>query len=271
MTRLFKKLIDVRALEPRIADFSDDGQAIYAVMLTGRTIARIPLAINAIRSFLRQSYENRILLIINDGDFEFEFSGLSENRIVQVRVPTPSVVGALRNYALSLLPHSAVWVQWDDDDWHHEKLIEEQYKLLENNAWDACTLASQIKYALHDNAAWEHRLPAGCFGFAGTPMARCSLKVRYPAIQRSEDSALWAETIQKYRVGVAHLSAHYYIRFIHGSNSSLHLASLKNSPDSWNIPSDADSYMTDILPLYDISKNVIHRRILHHDGPVINL
>ncbi len=87
---------------------------VSCVMPTGN---RHNFALQAIRYFQRQTYPNRELVIIDDGDRSLDPSIPADPRIRCFRVPPGLSIGAKRNLACE---HSrgTILVQWDDDDWY---------------------------------------------------------------------------------------------------------------------------------------------------------
>ena len=65
---------------------------VTAVMITGKHVSRTDLARAAIRSFDKQIYKNKDLLIINDGD-EPLFSNTMPLNVREVQVPKGSLGG----------------------------------------------------------------------------------------------------------------------------------------------------------------------------------
>jgi glycosyltransferase involved in cell wall biosynthesis len=230
--------------------FDSAGNPVYAMMVTGKDAYHRPFATNAIISFLAQTYGNRHLVIVNDGDYEFEVAGIAADRILQIQVDRKLRLGALRNLALDRIPPQAVWVQWDDDDWHHPALIAEQHDVLTSRGVDACFLRRQIKYAFARNAAWSDMYPGG---FAGTLMTRNFPEVRYPDVARSEDSAYGFAIQQRYRHCDWDNPAEYYIRFIHGHNTwpDSHFALASRQPNEWRMSLESADYLRSTLPLYE--------------------
>ena len=53
-------------------------------------------------------------------------------------------LGELRNRGLAAVPPGAVWVQWDDDDWRHEQLLEQQMACLRDHTHPIAFLRSQV-------------------------------------------------------------------------------------------------------------------------------
>jgi glycosyltransferase involved in cell wall biosynthesis len=224
-------------------------EPIYAVMITGKSFDRVPMAKLSIQSFFEQTYTNRHLLIVNDGGFEFDIS--SGDMITQISVPKKLTLGELRNVALDHLPTGTVWVQWDDDDWHHPSVMSEQYRVLSNADVPCCFMKTQVRYSFNKNCAWIFGRTSNPTyrGICGTGMFRNS-DIRYPALRKTEDSVfskryegndiLWDNP------------SHYYLRFIHGNNTwdDNHFLSSRMKQDTWNIDDVSKTYLKEIIEKY---------------------
>jgi hypothetical protein len=243
--------IDPReALPASDVRFNSDGEPVFALMVTGKDRFHAWLARNAIVSFLAQTYGNRFLVIVNDGDFTFECVDVPRDRITQVQLAERQVLGALRNRSLDCVPAGALWVQWDDDDWHHPELIAKQYEVLAAHQAEACLLRHQVKYAFSAHAGWSDFFPGG---FAGTLMARNRPDLRYPNVPRSEDSAFCHALKQTCHWIAWDNPAHYYLRFIHGHNTwpDSHFQLSARSPGQWTMSAESAAYLRAVLPWYE--------------------
>ena len=127
-------------------------EKIYGVMITGKHVHREKLARLSVKSFVEQTYSNKKLLIINDG--EYSLSDLNCDEVEEIRVDNSDgklKLGGLRNVAFDHMQEGDVWVQWDDDDWRHPSLLEIQYKYLSDNDVGACFLNEQVMYFFEIN------------------------------------------------------------------------------------------------------------------------
>jgi glycosyltransferase involved in cell wall biosynthesis len=197
------------------APFSDEGEPVTALMVTGKDPDHAGLARNSVLSFLAQTHPNRRLVIVNDGAYRFDVAGVPEGRVVQLNLAERRTLGELRNLSLEEVPPDGVWVQWDDD-WHHPNLLADQYARLVESDAEACFLEYQVKYAFSRNAGWLD----GCdWGFAGSIMARRKEGVLYEFLKLGEDSGFQDIYRGRYRCVVWDNPPHYYLRFIHGYNA----------------------------------------------------
>lgn len=104
-----------------------DGPFVSCVMPT--TAKRLWCLERSIRCWLRQTWGNRDLLIVSDGDGVdeirkaiFAVAG-GDKRIAHVHVDSPATLGAKYNLSIGLAkgPYIALWA---DDDWHHPARLE---------------------------------------------------------------------------------------------------------------------------------------------------
>lgn len=230
--------------------FDSAGDPIYAMMVTGKDEYHRVFATNAIISFLAQTYGNRHLVIVNDGDYTFEVAGVAADRILQIQVDRGLRLGALRNLALDRIPPRAVWVVWDDDDWHHPACMAGHHDVLTSRGADACFLRWEIKYAFDRNAAWADVWSGG---FSGTVMTRNFPEIRYPDVARAEDSAYGLAIQQRYPTCVWDNPVEYFIRFIHGHNTwpDSHFALASRRPNEWQMSIEAADYLRETLTLFE--------------------
>ncbi len=219
-------------------------EKIIAIMVTGKCPERRALAELAARSFLEQTYPNKELLIINDG--QESWGKIVSPEIREVRVAEKCTLGRLRNIGLECLEEDAVWVQWDDDDFHHPLAMQEQYRILAETRASACCMRSQIQYALKKNAAWEmHGL------IPGTIMCRKKKEILYPEIARDEDMEFLKQYL-RYGVIPWNNPAHYYIRLIHEYNTweEDHFRLEERKCGEWELQSEEKKYLESLLPHY---------------------
>ena len=109
---------------------------VCCVMLTRD---RPRLAARAVRCFVEQTYENKILMVWDSSaDFEpwFEFvsnGGARLPRMVHIPAEPLPTVGRLRNEANAFWTEPPILIHWDDDDWSHPNRIAEQVALLQSS------------------------------------------------------------------------------------------------------------------------------------------
>lgn len=236
------------AVEPE--PFSNEGERVFAVMITGASAARAGLARASLDSFLLQQYPNRALVVVNDGPFEVDVSAMPRDRVVVVRPAGRRSLGALRNLGLNAVPDGALWTYWDDDDWHHPNLIAAQRSVLSRLGAPACFLAYQVKYGVERDVAFVDYHPGG---FAGTLMTVKHASLRFPDVAAGEDSVYTAALKQVWPYCAWPNPPHYFLRLYHGSNTwdASHFGIEAMTPGRWDLPTPAAAYLRSVLPLYE--------------------
>ena len=181
------------------------------------TKQRLDMLRRAVTCFQRQSYPERELIVVDDGDdgtMQYVES-LRDNRILYVRPERLDLpLGELRNLAL-LRAHGKYVAQWDDDDWHHPDRLTAQVTALEQEEADVCllrrwTLAwpERNLFFLSKRRPWE-----------GTMVARRDNLPAYAAVSHGEDSVL-VEECRKRGQKVFQLDRpELYLYVVHGRNT----------------------------------------------------
>ncbi|MDQ3669761.1 MAG: glycosyltransferase, partial [Actinomycetota bacterium] len=112
----------------------------------------------AIRAFLRQDYEHRELLIVDDGTEPVEDLVPDDPRMRYERVPRRMRLGAKRNLACRLAAGEVI-AHWDDDDWSAPwRLTYQVTELLETGA-DVCGLNNIFFFDPRTGRAWRYVHP----------------------------------------------------------------------------------------------------------------
>ena len=181
---------------------------VTAVMVTGKSAERLPLARLTAAAFCQQTYGSRELLIVNTNVERVEAPGPG---IRELHLPDSSyTLGELRNIGLG--EAAGEWiVQWDDDDWHHPRRIEEQMKMAERDA--ACVLNRQIRLHLEARKGFVYYDPQGIHG---TILHHRRIPWRYPSKGKAEDTEFLHQFARRI---VADNVASLYVRFYHGHNT----------------------------------------------------
>ena len=209
---------------------------VTAVMITGKSPERVPFALASIKAFQRQTYQRRRLVIINSAPTMLEYpQEPGDAPVYQFRAEPEKTLGALRNQALdaayAMEPATHV-IQWDDDDWSHERRIERQVAAAIMTPGAAITLYRQVRYSFGLKAAIVS--VSQPFGIPGT-ILHPPTEQRYEEVPRHEDSRFMQRLLTV--VPARRLSASMYIRFEHGANTwdqrhimgrqAIHLAQLQ--------------------------------------------
>jgi glycosyltransferase involved in cell wall biosynthesis len=170
----------------------------------------------SLRSYRRQTYANKELVIIDDGDDDLAgvLRDLPANEVTYLKIEKKpgNVLGHLRNLSLDEAKGDFI-TQWDDDDWYHAERIETQVGVL-LKGYDACCLSNTLMH-IDRGVFFDH--PYVSFFKRGTPgsiMHRRNPLIRYPAVGRSED-----DVAKKRYFKLPGSYAHLFIRCFHGSNT----------------------------------------------------
>lgn len=180
---------------------------VTAVMVTGKSPERRPLAINAIRQFERQTYQNKELLIVNTGEKICPpRRSVKEIKLTQGEL----TLGDLRNIALEHAKGD--WImQWDDDDYHAPGRM--AYQVRNRVGRRAQLLTHQVRLDLSTGHAFCHYEPVGIAGTILHPRSGA----RYLSLAKSEDSHFLKhfdiDRNQNYT------SQAIYVRMYHGKNT----------------------------------------------------
>lgn len=183
---------------------------------------RSKLARRAIQCWAAQTWANRELVIVDDGDEDYrsmleEFRG---ERIRYERIPPEEgrVLGGIRSLSLDRA-EGDYCMQWDDDEWYHPDRIQVQLSQLEARKLGAIVLASTLMHLddpVFGNNPYRSALGRG---IPGTILHRRT-DVRYPNLRKSEDSIFLNDLRKTMPVGIATGEhAHLFIRCFHGANT----------------------------------------------------
>lgn len=187
------------------------------------TADRPELMAIALRCFELQTYQNRELVVIDDGNQDlsplFDNSPCSSKiQYVKIRKNPDATLGDLRNLSIEVA-HGDWLIQWDDDDWYHPQRIETQLQY----ALEHQKGASALKHTLvrmDDSNGETLSFRADC-GIAtpGTILFKRG-DLRYPSLRRNEDG-IFMRAIRD-ELGLAVIGkgeSHLFIRVHHGSNT----------------------------------------------------
>ena len=128
---------------------------VSCIMPTCNRRAFIPYAI---QYFLRQDYENKELIIIDDGT----------DKIADLVPDTPAIryfyldnkinLGAKLNLACKYA-RGTIIANWDDDDWYAERRLKYQVSVLQNGQTELCGINNLLYYDLEAKIAWQYIYP----------------------------------------------------------------------------------------------------------------
>lgn len=172
-------------------------------------------------SYQRQTYTNKELVIIDDGDDDLAavLRDLPAEELTYLKMEKKpgNVLGHLRNLSLDKAKGDFI-TQWDDDDWYHPERIQTQVGVLLQD-YDACCLSNTLMHI--DRGPFFNHPYVSLFkkGTPGSIMHRRDPLIRYPAMQRSEDDVYLRAWAKKRYFKLPGSYAHLFIRCFHGSNT----------------------------------------------------
>jgi glycosyltransferase involved in cell wall biosynthesis len=117
---------------------------------------RRPFVPQAIRYFLRQSYDPKELIVIDDGSDPVGDLCAVDGRIRYVRLEEKRTLGAKRNLACRLAKGQVI-AHWDDDDWQADRRLRCQVEAL--GQADICGLDRVLFFDPAAGAAWQYLFP----------------------------------------------------------------------------------------------------------------
>lgn len=185
------------------------------------TANRRDLAKRAVQCFINQTYENKELIIIDDGEEDYGpiLTEIPDDQVNYVKLEKEPdfVLGKLRNKSLDYATGDYL-IQWDDDDWYHEDRIKIQAEIL-NSGYDACCLSSALMHL--DSDEFMHHPYVGILpdGIPGSIMHRKSESIRYPETKRAEDTVYLNEWMKKRYFKLDDSYNYLFIRAYHGNNT----------------------------------------------------
>lgn len=159
----------------------------------------------SVHCFALQTYKERELLILHDGDDAFHSSVCeisdrfprSDIRVHQTYLT--QTLGQLRNSSLSLAKYPFV-CQWDDDDLFHPLRLSEQLGQLEMAGADCCFFTDQLHWFEDINQwywdDWSIEGPPGHL-IQGSILGRREVMPLYPPRERGEDTALLSRLLEE--------------------------------------------------------------------------
>jgi len=113
----------------------------------------------AIRLFFQQDYEDKELIIVDDGSDRVADIVPEDSRITYIGLAQRTKLGVKRNLACEAARGDVI-VHWDDDDWSAPWRLRYQADALENDRLDICGLARVFFLNGGTNEAWEYVQPA---------------------------------------------------------------------------------------------------------------
>jgi len=203
--------------QSRPADFhpSRERPLVSCVMVSRGNVALVRHSLNC---FLRQTYENRELVILLQDvspalrDVLAPLAG-GPCPVHVHQVPASLGLGDLRNMAVARTRGSLI-CQWDDDDLHHARYLDVMVGFIEANATAAAFLdqwtiwwPARRLFALSHHRIWE-----------GSMVARRAAIPIYPNLARGEDAFVTRALVRRGRIVVVR-APHLYVYTVTGQNT----------------------------------------------------
>ena len=191
----------------------------------------------AIEAFLRQDYEPRELVIVDDGRESIEDLVPPDPRIVYARRPRGQSLGGKRNVACRLAQGEVI-VHWDDDDWQTAWRLSYQVDRLLGSGAEICGLDRLWFYDADERCAWQYRHALARFHWlhGGTFCYRRALWDRQPFadVNEGEDTRF----LQRVPIDRALALEHddFYVARIHAGNT----CRMRTDGPSWRAVSRED-------------------------------
>ena len=200
---------------------------VSCIMPTHNRRRFVPLALSY---FLRQDYEPRELIVVDDGDDPVADLIPQDARIRYVRLDRKTTVGAKRNAACRLARGELI-VHWDDDDWMADWRLSYQVAQLLDNDADGCGLDRVLFLDARQGQAWQYVYPisgrrpmpprSGAAWLAGGTLCyRRELWQRnpFPDLDVGEDNHfVWSRETKRL---LALPDNSFYVATIHDNNTS---------------------------------------------------
>ena len=183
------------------------------------TAARRDFVLRSIAYFLRQDYENKELLIV-DEEPSLDLP-VSHPQIRRLTLPSKRTLGAKRNFCVEAARGDLI-MHWDDDDWMAPNRISYQVASLLREEAEVCGLQRMLFYEPETSQVWLYEYPDGQQPWlAGGSLLYTKdfwRRAPFPDIQVASDTRfIWAQQVDK-RAVLADYT--FYVALIHHGNTS---------------------------------------------------
>ncbi|HYE13812.1 MAG TPA: glycosyltransferase, partial [Pyrinomonadaceae bacterium] len=112
----------------------------------------------AVEYFMRQDYEPKELIIVDDGSDAVADLVPDDGRVRYVRLERRMSVGAKRNTACEHA-RGEVIAHWDDDDWHAPRRLSYQVEALLREGAEVCGIRRLLFFEPSSGRAWLYTYP----------------------------------------------------------------------------------------------------------------
>jgi len=237
-------------------------------MITGKTKKRQSFAKIAVKNFIQQTYSNKHLIIINEGDYSV-IGGNEQNKysnIIEIPIDKKGLkltLGDLRNISLEMVPLGAIWTTWDDDDWRHDNYLETLYKGLVKSPGNPKYLLfkNRLDHNLNTKFSWRVRMTKGTF----IVFAFKDPDIKYDELDSKEDLVVRNYILSKFpeETIILENDPKIYVRFVHNDNTSVYVNKNKKEINSvtstyskssslkeFSVTSTENNYITKIINMH---------------------
>ncbi len=157
------------------------GLPLVSGVLVFSAVARLKLARRAVNQFVRQDYQRKQLVVVNNT--ALDVTNVSHPEILEIRVEGRRTLGNLRNYGLDHAQGDWVIPCWDDDDFHHPLRL--AFQMAHRDTVRASLLKCQLRVDLGTGAAYLEQEP---LGIPNTMLVPRSTEKRFQDLDSLEDS-----------------------------------------------------------------------------------
>lgn len=164
------------------------------------TANRTALVKESITLFAKQTYPNKELIIVDDGNPSLPQELIQQPFIRYTQLAEKKSIGEKRNIAC----HNAtgeVILHWDDDDWYGKNWISSQVQELVDQQADITGLKQVYFFDPLEHKAWIFNFPLNQPWVCGSSMGYKKSfweKNRFPHVSQGEDDKfMWSLTLKK--------------------------------------------------------------------------
>ena len=201
--------------------------AVYCLMITGKNndVSRNRFAKVSVQNFQRQTYPNKFLIVINEGNRKV--LDTDTPKLLELQIKNTNL-GAMRNIALELVPPNAIWTTWDDDDWRSDTYLEVLFRKLSYDPTKRYLMyCNRIDHNINTDFSHRVTIPSGTYIF----FAYKDPLIKYDEQSTKEDAVVKRYILSKKSQTVLYRDNDYtlYVRFVHQNNTSLFVEKNKKS------------------------------------------
>jgi glycosyltransferase involved in cell wall biosynthesis len=206
----------------------------------------------SIECYLRQSWRNRRMVIVDTGTDDSLERWLQENRDPSINykriVKGDKTLGDIRNLAIERARGDYICI-WDDDDLHHPLRIEAQMTAIAGSRSTACMLSSLIIW-------WPFRrrfVVSGGKFWEGTLIARRDTMASFASLNRGEDS----HAVRKLRgngrlVYITAPELYVYVKHLNNTSGNAHFDNMMHSAAAHFSADEHDGFLARLRSVFPI-------------------